>query len=76
MSTIEFDQIWKDIDQMETIGIPQYCQDQLFWVNCIPFSFRNFRARPRPDELVICMKLEPRLINSSDVVPRLSMLRR
>jgi hypothetical protein len=38
----EFDPLWENIDNVETIGIPNNCQQQFCRLNSVSFSLGNF----------------------------------
>jgi hypothetical protein len=66
----EFEPFWQDIDQVKADGIPNYRKHHCFRLNRVPLSFRNLSVRLKPYGFMVCIEVEPWLIESHDVVPR------
>jgi hypothetical protein len=59
MTGVEFDLISKNIDEVETVEIPNYWRHHFVWVNCVPFFSRNFFIRREPDKLMVWIQIRP-----------------
>jgi hypothetical protein len=70
---VEFDPFWKNVDNVETIGIANNCQHYCFRLDGVLFS-RELFIRWQPDGLVICIQKRPELIKGYDLKSRSALL--
>jgi hypothetical protein len=54
---------------MKPAEIPHDCEHELFGLNQVSLSFRKFFVAWKPDEFMICIQIEPWLVESDNVVP-------
>jgi hypothetical protein len=74
MTRVEFDSLGERGVNMESPVIPNECQHQCIELPHVAFSARNLVSPGESGSFVACGEIEPRRIQSQDIVPPVSLL--
>jgi hypothetical protein len=66
---IEFGTFRENIDEIEATEIPNYRKYHCFGLDSLPLPFRNLSVRPKSDQLVVRIEIEPGLIKDHNIMP-------